>query len=53
MLCQLFLSGNERPYDQHNRNHTKIIDHFLLIMIVWDYDYVALICSRDVKNIST
>ena len=38
LLCRLCLSGNvqkhnhRRPYDQHN--HKKMIDHFLMIMIM-------------------
>ena len=37
---RLCLSGNvqkhshNRPYDQHNHNHKKMIDHFLMIMIM-------------------
>ena len=40
LLCRLCLSGNvqkhnhKRPYDQHNHNHKKMIDHFLMIMIM-------------------
>ena len=40
LLCRLCLSGNvqkhnhRRPYDQHNHNHKKMIDHFLRIMIM-------------------
>ena len=40
LLCRLCLSGNvqkhnhRRPYDQHNNNHKKMIDHFLMIMIM-------------------
>ena len=38
LLCRLCLIGNvqkhnhKRPYDQHN--HKKMIDHFLMIMII-------------------
>ena len=40
LLCRLCLSGNVQkhnhrpPYDQHNHNHKKMIDHFLMIMIM-------------------
>ena len=42
LLCRLHvcLSGNvqkhnhKRPYDQHNHNHKKMIDHFLMIIIM-------------------
>ena len=40
LLSRLCLSGNlqkhnhKRPYDQHNHNHKKMIDHFLMIMIM-------------------
>ena len=40
LLCRLCLSGNvqkhnhRRPYDQHNHNHKKMIDHFLMIVIM-------------------
>ena len=40
LLCRLCLSENvqkhnhKRPYDQHNHNHKKMIDHFLMIMIM-------------------
>lgn len=40
LLCRLYLSGivqkhsHKRLYDQHNHNHKKMIDHFLMIMII-------------------
>ena len=48
-LCRLCLSGNvqkhnhRHPYDQHSHNRKKMIDHFLMIRIVFDYDYVAFL----------
>lgn len=40
LLGRLCLRGkvqkhsHKRPYDQHNHNHKKMMDHFLIIMIM-------------------